>query len=291
MKHLLAFGKELKNEMKEDRATGLAAEQAYYYLLSLFPLLILLLSILPYLNIEPQQAINFMNHFLPSETTDVLADTIIGIVTESNGGLFTVGILGTIWSASNGMNGFMHAMNIAFDVKETRNFLVARLISIALTLGMIVAFIVVLVLPVFGNVILNMANQVVPISIEFKSIFNLLRWVIAFAVISTVLTFLYKFAPNKKYLFKHVLPGAIVATVTWLIISIAFSFYVSNFGHYSSTYGSLGGVIVLMLWLYVTGLILVIGGEINAIFHNRYSSVKEVTRVKPMHSKDRKLTT
>ncbi|MFJ7977141.1 YihY/virulence factor BrkB family protein [Peribacillus sp. NPDC096379] len=291
MKHLLAFGKELTNEVKEDRATGLAAEQAYYYLLSIFPLLILLLSILPYLNIEPQQAINFMNHFLPSETTDMLADTIIGIVTESNGGLFTIGILGTIWSASNGMNSFMHAMNIAFDVKETRNFIVVRLISIALTLGLIVAFIVVLVLPVFGNVILNMTNQVIPVSNEFKSIFNLLRWVIAFAVISIVLTFLYKFAPNKKYLFKHVLPGAIIATVTWLVISIAFSFYVSNFGHYSSTYGSLGGVIVLMLWLYVTGLILVIGGEINAIFHNRYSSVKEVTRVKPMNSKDRKLTT
>lgn len=279
MKHLLAFGIELKNEVKEDRATGLAAEQAYYYLLSLFPLLILLLSILPYLNIDPQQAINFMNHFLPSETTGVLADTIIEIVTESKGGLFTVGILGTIWSASKGMNAFMHAMNVAFDVKETRNVIVARLISIALTLGLIVAFIVVLVLPIFGNVIINLANQVIPISIEFKNIFNLLRWVIAFVVIAIVLTLLYKFAPNKKYLFKHVLPGAIVATVTWLIISIAFSFYVSNFGHYSSTYGGLGGIIVLMLWLYATGLILVIGGEINAIFHNRYTSSKEVTRV------------
>ncbi|MBA9026522.1 YihY/virulence factor BrkB family protein [Peribacillus huizhouensis] len=291
MKHLLAFGKELKNKVKEDRATGLAAEQAYYYLLSLFPLLILLLSILPYLNIEPQQAINFMNHFLPSETTGVLADTIIEVVTKSNGGLFTIGIIGTIWSASKGMNAFMHAMNVAFDVKETRNFIMARLISIALTLGLIVAFIIVLVLPIFGNVILNITNQVVPVTIEFKNIFNLLRWGIAFVVIVIVLTLLYKFAPNKKYLFKHVLPGAIVATITWLIISIAFSFYISNFGNYSSTYGSLGGIIVLMLWLYATGLILVIGGEINAIFHNRFSSSKEVTRVKPVNSRDRKLTT
>ncbi|WP_028389909.1 YihY/virulence factor BrkB family protein [Bacillus cihuensis] len=291
MKHLLAFGKELKNKVKEDRATGLAAEQAYYYLLSLFPLLILLLSILPYLNIEPQQAINFMNHFLPSETTGVLAETIIEVVTKSYGGLFTIGIIGTIWSASKGMNAFMHAMNVAFDVKETRNFIMARLISIALTLGLIVAFIIVLVLPIFGNVILNITNQVVPVTIELKNIFNLLRWGIASVVIAIVLTLLYKFAPNKKYLFKHVLPGAIVATITWLIISIAFSFYVSNFGNYSSTYGSLGGIIVLMLWLYATGLILVIGGEINAIFHNRFSSSKEVTRVKPVNSRDRKLPT
>lgn len=294
LKSLFAFGKELNQEIKEDRATGLAAEQAYYYMLSLFPLLILLLSILPYLQIEPQKAIEFINNFLPSESTEVLEENIVTIVSERNGGLLTVGILGTIWSASNGMNAFIHAMNIAFDVEETRNFIKARLISIVLTLVLIFAFIVVLVLPVFGSTIINMIEYVVPLSESFESLINLLRWVVALAVLVIVLTTLYRFAPNKQYPFKQVIPGAVSATIIWLAISLGFSFYVSNFGNYSATYGSLGGVIILMLWLYLTGLTLVIGGEINALFHKRYLAVtrpKDPTHQKPVNSKDRRLHT
>lgn len=294
LKSLFAFGKELNQEIKEDRATGLAAEQAYYYMLSLFPLLILLLSILPYLQIEPQKAIEFINNFLPSESTEVLEENIVTIVSERNGGLLTVGILGTIWSASNGMNAFIHAMNIAFDVEETRNFIKARIISIVLTLVLIFAFIVVLVLPVFGSTIINMIEYVVPLSESFESLINLLRWVVALAVLVIVLTTLYRFAPNKQYPFKQVIPGAVSATIIWLAISLGFSFYVSNFGNYSATYGSLGGVIILMLWLYLTGLTLVIGGEINALFHKRYLAVtkpKDRTHQKPVNSKDRRLHT
>lgn len=294
LKSLFAFGKELNQEIKEDRATGLAAEQAYYYMLSLFPLLILLLSILPYLQIEPQKAIEFINNFLPSESTEVLEENIVTIVSERNGGLLTIGILGTIWSASNGMNAFIHAMNIAFDVEETRNFIKARLISIVLTLVLIFAFIVVLVLPVFGSTIINMIEYVVPLSESFESLINLLRWVVALAVLVIVLTTLYRFAPNKQYPFKQVIPGAVSATIIWLAISLGFSFYVSNFGNYSATYGSLGGVIILMLWLYLTGLTLVIGGEINALLHKRYLAAtkpKDRTHKKPVNSKDRRLHT
>lgn len=294
LKSLFAFGKELNQEIKEDRATGLAAEQAYYYMLSLFPLLILLLSILPYLQIEPQKAIEFINNFLPSESTEVLEENIVTIVSERNGGLLTIGILGTIWSASNGMNAFIHAMNIAFDVEETRNFIKARLISIVLTLVLIFAFIVVLVLPVFGSTIINMIEYVVPLSESFESLINLLRWVVALAVLVIVLTTLYRFAPNKQYPFKQVIPGAVSATIIWLAISLGFSFYVSNFGNYSATYGSLGGVIILMLWLYLTGLTLVIGGEINALLHKRYLAAtkpKDRTHQKPVNSKDRRLHT
>jgi len=293
LKSLFTFGKELNQEIKDDRATGLAAEQAYYYMLALFPLLILLLSILPYLHIEPQKAIEFINNFLPSESTEVLEENIVTIFSERNGGLLTVGILGTIWSASNGMNAFIHAMNIAFDVEETRNFIKARLLSIVLTLGLIIAFIVVLVLPVFGSTIINMIEYVVPLSESFESLINLLRWIVALAVLVIVLTTLYRFAPNKQYPFKQVIPGAVAATIIWLVISLGFSFYVSNFGNYSATYGSLGGVIILMLWLYLTGLTLVIGGEINALFHKRYLAAhpKDRTRTKPVNSKDRRLHT
>ncbi|CAH0279095.1 hypothetical protein SRABI96_03923 [Peribacillus sp. Bi96] len=278
MNKSLKFSKKLIKEIKEDRVTGLAAEQAYYYLLALFPLLILLLSLLPYLNIDIQTALDTLKTFMPVETMDVIEKNIINILSERNGGLLTFGFLGTIWSASNGMNAFIHSMNIAYDVEETRNFIKARFISIVLTLGLVVAFIVMLGLPVFGKVIIDLIQQVISIPEEMQILFSLLRWVIAVVVISLVLTFLYRFAPNKSFPIKHVIPGAVTATVLWLGISLGFSFYVSNFANYSSTYGSLGGVIILMLWLYLSGLIFVIGGEINAILHRQNSIPKKPSR-------------
>lgn len=278
MNKSIDFSKKLIKEVKEDRVTGMAAEQAYYYLLALFPLLILLLSILPYLNIDTQTALDTLKTFMPSETMKTIEENIIKILNERNGGLLTFGILGTIWSASNGMNAFIHSMNIAYDVEETRSFIKARLISILLTLGLVFAFIVMLVLPVFGKVLIDLMEQVVSLPEETQSLFSILRWVIAVAVISSVLAFLYRFAPNKNFPFKHVIPGAITATILWFVISIGFSFYVSNFANYSSTYGSLGGVIVLMLWLYLTGLILMLGGEINAILHRQNTTPQKRSR-------------
>ncbi|MDR4928098.1 MULTISPECIES: YihY/virulence factor BrkB family protein [Peribacillus] len=278
MNKSIKFSKKLIKEIKEDRVTGLAAEQAYYYLLALFPLLILLLSILPYLNIDIQTALDTIKTFMPAETMEVVEKNIINILSERNGGLLTFGFLGTIWSASNGMNAFIHSMNIAYDVEETRNFIKARIISIVLTLGLVVAFIVMLGLPVFGKVIIDLLQQVIPIPEEMQILFSLLRWVIAVVVISLVLAFLYRFAPNKSFPIKHVIPGAVTATVLWLGISLGFSFYISNFANYSSTYGSLGGVIILMLWLYLSGLIFVIGGEINAILHRQNSIPKKQSR-------------
>ncbi|WP_349729760.1 YihY/virulence factor BrkB family protein [Peribacillus frigoritolerans] len=278
MNKSIKFSKKLIKEIKEDRITGLAAEQAYYYLLALFPLLILLLSILPYLNIDIQTALDTLKTFMPAETMEVVEKNIINILSERNGGLLTFGFLGTIWSASNGMNAFIHSMNIAYDVEETRNFIKARIISIVLTLGLVVAFIVMLGLPVFGKVIIDLLQQVIPIPEETQILFSLLRWVIAVVVISLVLAFLYRFAPNKSFPIKHVIPGAVTATVLWLGISLGFSFYVSNFSNYASTYGSLGGVIILMLWLYLSGLIFVIGGEINAILHRQNSIPKKQSR-------------
>ncbi|WP_335869067.1 YihY/virulence factor BrkB family protein [Bacillus sp. 2205SS5-2] len=277
MKTYIDYGKQLLKEMKKDRATGLAAEQSYYYVLSIFPILILLLSILPYLSIEPIKAINFIRDVLPPDTATLIEENVMEIVTSPNGGLLTFGIIGTIWSASNGVQAFIHSMNVAFDMKETRSFIKIRLLSIVLTIGLLIAFIIALLLPVFGNVILDFISSYISIPSEFKMLFSLLRWVVAIVIISFVLAFLYHLAPNKHYPYKHVFPGAVVATLLWLAISLGFSFYVSNFGSYSDTYGSIGGVIVLMIWLYLTGLALVIGGEINAIYHRTIMSTSKPT--------------
>ena len=262
-------GKQLMKKMNAHRVTGLAAEQAFYYMLSVFPLLILLLSILPYLSINPQIISNFSRDFIPTETYQLIEETLVSILSERNSSLLTLGIIGTIWSASNGINAFIHSMNIAFDVKETRNYLMNRFLAIIMTFGLICAFIIALILPVFGNIILDVIDKFLPISDEIQNLIHVLRWAIAIIIISIILAFLYKIAPNIHLSIKHVLLGAIIATILWVLISLGFSFYVNDFGNYSATYGSLGGVIVLMLWLYLTGLSLIIGGEINAFLYRK----------------------
>ncbi|MEW9109246.1 YihY/virulence factor BrkB family protein [Cytobacillus gottheilii] len=269
MNRAITFGKKLSAELKEDRATGLAAEQAYYYMLAIFPLLILMISILPYLSIDPQTVLTYLSSILPGDTFSLIEENVINIITVPNGGLLTFGIIGTLWSASNGMMAFIRAMNTAFDVEDSRSFIIVRLISIGLTLGLILAIVTAMLLPIFGNVIVDFIGQFIYIPNNMEVLINILRYVIAIVVMATVLACLYKFAPDKHYPFKEVLPGAFAATVIWQIISFGLSIYVNNFANYSATYGSLGGVIVLMLWFYLTGLTFVLGGEINALLHRR----------------------
>lgn len=155
MQGIVGFVKKLITEIKEDNATGLAAEQAYYYMLSLFPMLILLLSIIPYLSLDANDAIKVLESAMPAETADIFKENVVQFINNPNGGLLTIGILGTIWSASNGMNAFMRAMNEAYNVKETRSFIKVRGLSILLTIGLILTLVIALILPVFGGVILK----------------------------------------------------------------------------------------------------------------------------------------
>jgi len=269
MSKAMGFVKELGSEFKKDKATTLAAAQAYYYLLAIVPLLILLLAILPYLQIDPQRAVDFIGTILPGEVASTFQDTIVSVVTTPSGGLLTFGILGTLWSASNALTAFIDATNQAYGVEETRSFVKLKATAIVLTLGMLIAVIVALILPIFGGTIIDMVKSFLNLPQQTEIIFQILRWVISIAVMSIVLALMYKFAPDKHFPFKEVIIGAIIATVLWQVVSFGFSIYVANFGSYSATYGSLGGLIVLMLWFFLTGLILVIGAEINAILHRR----------------------
>ncbi|MFD1861747.1 YihY/virulence factor BrkB family protein [Planococcus chinensis] len=269
MSKAASYAKEVVGEIKKDSATTLAAAQAYYYLLAIVPLLILLLSILPYLQIDPQRAVDFIGTILPGEVASTFEETIVSVVTTPSGGLLTFGILGTLWSASNAMSAFIEATNQAYGVEETRSFFVKKGMAIVLTLFMLVAVIVALVLPIFGGAIIDTISSFLNLPEQTEIIFQVLRWVISIVVMSIVLACLYKFAPNKSFPFKEVIIGALIATILWQLVSLGFSFYVANFGSYSATYGSLGGLIVLMLWFFLTGLILVIGAEINAVLHKR----------------------
>ncbi|AXI07653.1 ribonuclease [Oceanobacillus zhaokaii] len=266
----------LIREFKEDNVTLLAAAQAYYYLLAVFPLLIVCFAIIPYFNIDADQVLQFIQSFVPGEIASMFEENIVSFIETPRGGLLTVGIIGAIWSASNGVNAFIKSSNEAYEVEETRSFIVIRLIAFGLTLGMIIALIVAILLPIFGNIIVDFLGSYLGFTNEMNVLLQVGRWVISIVVLSTFLLCLYRFAPNKKIPFKHIIIGAVSASILWQILTVGFSFYVSNFGNYSATYGSIGGIIVLMIWFFLTGIVLMIGASLNVLYHQRQIAEEQV---------------
>ncbi|WP_431307254.1 YihY/virulence factor BrkB family protein [Ferdinandcohnia quinoae] len=267
MKFDFHFLKELYLRYHEDEVGGLAAELAYFFLLSLFPFLLFLVTLIGYIPITEIDVLNFLDEYAPIGTIDMIESNLKVIVGSQNGGLLSIGIIGTIWSASNGINSIVRAFNRAYDVTESRNFFVARGISILLTFAMIFVIIVALLLPVFGEHLGVFIFSFMGLSDEFLDIWNAIRWIVSAVILFLVFTFLYFVAPNRRLKAKEVVSGAFFATFGWMFVSLAFSYYVNSFAHYTTTYGSLGGIIVLMIWFYLSGMIIILGGEINAIIN------------------------
>jgi membrane protein len=248
-----------------DDIPGLAAQLAYFFLLSLFPLLIFLVTLLPYVSITQEYLLSFFRDFAPSEAMKLI-ETSLNEVMDKNGKLLSFGIIATLWSASNGIHAIMAAFNKAYDVAESRSFFVERGLAVFLTIGMILVIMIALFLPVFGRHIGLFLFSEFGLSEQFLTVWNALRWLISSIFLFIVFTALYWIAPNKKITCLSSMPGSLFATIGWALTSLAFSFYVGNFGNYSATYGSIGAIIVLMIWFYISGFIIILGGEINAYF-------------------------
>jgi Ribonuclease BN-like family. len=245
---------------------GLSAQLAYFFLLSLFPLLITIFSILPFLPIDEEDILVFFEEFAPGETLTLIRNTLAEIMSNHSGGLLSAGIIFTIWSASVGMGAIIRALNRAYEVRETRPFFVVRAMSALLTVVMVFVFFIALLLPVFGKQIGLLLSARFGFTKEFLQAWNTLRWVLSFIILLVVFSALYLLAPSQKIKKVIFFPGALFSTFGWMLTSYGFSYYVGNFGNYTVTYGSLGVIIVLMIWLYLSAIIIMIGGEVNAVY-------------------------
>ncbi|ARI78375.1 YihY/virulence factor BrkB family protein [Halobacillus mangrovi] len=268
MKNVIAFGKELFTRFGEDDVAGMAAQLAYFFLLSLFPFMIFLATLLGYLHIDEDRVLAMIQTYAPPETFDMITENVTSLLKDENGSLLSIGLIGTLWAASNGVNAIMRAFNRAHDVEEDRPFLVSRFIAIILTIAMVFVIAIAFLLPVMGHAIGVYVFSFFGLSEGFLSIWNAIRWVISSIIFFIVLSFLFVMAPNKSVKYRDTVIGALFATVGWQLVSLLFSFYVSSLGNFSATYGSLGGVIVLMIWFYLSGIVIIAGGEINAIIHH-----------------------
>lgn len=263
------FIKELLTRIKKVDVTGLAAQLAFFFLLSLFPLLIFIITLLPYLNLDQSEIFLFINDYAPESVAVLLEDTLGDVLSKRNSGLLSFGLVATVWSASKGMNALTRALNRSYFQYETRSFIVARGMSVFFTVMLIAVLIVALVLPVFGQQIGIFAFSYLGLEENFLKLWESLRLLVPPIIIYCVFSLIYWLVPNLKLQYRSVVLGSVIATVGWIVTSLGFSFYVGNYGSYSSTYGSIGAIIVLMMWLYLSGIILMIGGQINAVMSER----------------------
>lgn len=252
-------------EVNRKHTLQMAAALAYYFVMSLFPALILFSAILAYLPVHDllKQTFELMGGFIPKETLNVVERVLSSVVSPYRGTFLSFGILATLWTASGGFSAMVEALNIAYEVEETRPFWKTRPLAVGLTvvIGMLLlmALGVMIAGPDFGGWLAGRLH----LSWLFAMIWPYLHWTIAvgFAVLSVEV--LYFLAPNVKQRFWSTLPGAILAVACWIALSYGLGFYFRSFAKFDKTYGSLGAAVVLMVWLYWTGFGALVGAELN----------------------------
>ncbi|HEY4042358.1 MAG TPA: YihY/virulence factor BrkB family protein [Rhodopila sp.] len=271
-------------EVSENNIFLVAGGVTYAILLALFPGLAALVSIYGLL-LDPSQVetqIAALSHVLPPETTQLIGDQLKSLVSASQGSLSVsavVAMLLALWSASRGMSGLLTAFNIAYDQKETRGFFRFNLVAIVLTVLTLVGGTVIIAL--VG--VLPAALQFIGLASQTKWLLLVLEWPLLIVVVMAGLAVLYRYAPDRHPpRWRWVSPGAIVATFLWLVGSLAFTVYVSHFNSYNKTYGSLGGVVVMLTWLYLSAFVALLGAVINAQSERQTKADSTIGGPKPM---------
>ena len=260
--------KRIGRQALDDDCFGLAGQMAYFVLFSLFPLLMFLVALTGFVVDDPEAALNTltenMQGLLPGDTVALLERYIDRTLREAGAGVLFIGILAALWSGSAASYALIKAANRAYESRETRPLWAVWTISVLMVLLfalLIGALSLVVFSPETGSFLLRLTG----FPDFFLPFWDVLRWVVAFVAVTLVHDIFYYVAPNVDLPFKWITPGGLTATVLILIASVALSFYVGNIGRYDQLYGQLGTVIVLMLWLYITGFMVILGLEMNAV--------------------------
>jgi membrane protein len=261
-----ALARRVIHEIQEDDCFGRAAQLAYYFLFALFPFFLFLTTLLGYLPISGllDRIMEVLAPLLPGDAFRLVRDNLQQLLTGERGGLLSFGILAALWTSSSALTAIIDGLNRAYDVAESRPFWKVRLIAIVLTVGLSAFIVVALVLLTFGPPLGRWIADLVGLGEAFTVAWNILRWPAIVGLLIIAMATLYYVGPDAEQEWHWITPGSAFAVIGWLLTSLGFSFYVNNFGSYNATYGSIGAVIVLLTWMYLSGLLVLIGGEINA---------------------------
>ncbi|MEA2282246.1 MAG: rane protein [Solirubrobacteraceae bacterium] len=262
--------KRTMTEFSEDELTDSAAALTYYAVLAVFPALIALVSIVGLVG-DPQTITkgltDIVGSIAPKSAVAALKGPIQGITKSSGtaGILLIVGLVSALWSASGYVGAFMRASNRIYEVEEGRSFIKLRPLQMLVTLVLILLLVLVIVAVVLTGPIAGAVGSAIGVASAAVTVWNIVKWPVLFVIVVFMFAVLYYSAPNAKLRgLKSIIPGAALAIVVWLIASAAFAFYVANFGSYNKTYGTLGGIVAFLVWLWITNVVILLGAELNA---------------------------
>lgn len=246
-----------------------AAQLAYHLLFAFFPLLIFLLSVLSFTTFSQVETLDQILQVLPYGTREMIRPILLDIVSSRSATLLSLSIVLALWSGSNGLRHIMVAAERAFQVEcGKRNFLVTRALAILATIVLVILILLTLTSQVFGKVLFDLiapyAGNIAGFETIWLLLFDLIPILFVILALSAFYYWLPKFPPGQRIPFRHAFYGGLFAGIGWLLVSFGFQFYVNRFANYANTYGSLGGVIVLMIWLYLTSLIILLGAHVAA---------------------------
>ena len=260
------LAKRTGREVLADDCLGLAAQLAYYFFLALFPALLFLVAIVSFIPVAGLLDAITANlaRVAPSEVLSIIQDQVLKIAHEKNGGLLTLGLLGTIWSTSSGLDAIISTLNTAYDIQEGRPWWKVKLIALGLTVSLALFIVISFTLVLVGPTLAEKAAVWAHMGPAFTWSWTILQWPVVFLLVTLAVALIYYYAPDAVQEWVWITPGSLLATTLWLLISLGFKFYVAHFASYNATYGAIGGVIILMLWFYLSALAVLVGAELNA---------------------------
>ncbi|MBV9182558.1 MAG: YihY/virulence factor BrkB family protein [Acidobacteria bacterium] len=260
-------------KVKTDELSTRSASLSYYFLLALFPLFLFLVSLIgvfaaPHSQLQ-ENIVSALGRLAPGSASELVRGVVHQTFRSSSGIKLAAGIFGALWAASGGMGAVVISLNKIYQVEETRPWWKQKLMIVGLTGALSALMIVALVLALYGGKIGQALFAHLGAGKVFPIIWKVLEWPVSFAAMFLAFSLVYYFAPSiKERKWYWVTPGSATGVALWLIASVGFRFYLRFFNSYSATYGSLGAVVILMLWLYITGLAILIGGEVNWVIEN-----------------------
>ena len=268
---VVPLAKKTVKEIGEDRIPSLAAETAYYFFFSLFPLLLFLTPLLGLIGNGQQLMESMMGRLsstMPADTLSLLRRVLGEIITSSgNAGIMSVGVLLAAWSGSNIFGALMGSLNIAYDVSETRSWWKRQLLRIGVLLIAGGTMIAATLIFLNGEGIARWVGSLIGLGDAAIAAWTVLQLLLAVALLVALGAIVFKLLPNVQQRWSHVFVASAVTTLLWIVATVLFRFYVQNFGSYNKTYGTIGGVIILLSWMYYSMFVLLVGGELAAELH------------------------
>lgn len=247
-----------------------AAQVAFYFTFALFPLLLFLISLFGLILTSADEfrgeLFRYLRDLMPASAYDLVFKTISEITESSSGSKLTLGILAALWAASAGIDSIRIELNAVYNLTESRPWWKTKLLGLSMTFGLAILVTIALGVVFYGGKFISLILNWLSLSISSPFFLGILQWITILVVLTVIFALIYNFLPNhKKPSWVWITPGAIISMVLWLLLSYGFRLYLGYFNSYNKTYGSLGAVIILMLWLYLTALVILIGGTINAV--------------------------